>query len=127
MLAIRCVLPNYSRVQHIADPTRTLPLDEAVRLDLDALITSKYELIVLRPALHDAELQHAFAALVAETRASCEHNRDTPKTPACFQPTCVRVDSMLFKAPSNLALPRNPLRRAVGAHPRASCTPDRRL
>ena len=48
---------------------RTIPVDEAVRLDLDALISSKYELIVLRPALHDAELQLAFAALVAETRS----------------------------------------------------------
>ena len=115
LLAIRCALPDHSRLQHIADPTRALPLDEAVGLDLDALIASKYELIVLRPALHDAELQRAFAALVADTRASCEDNWDTPETPAHVLPTslafCVGVDSMLFNAPSNLALPRTPLHR----------------
>jgi len=58
-----------SLARHAAKFLEKTPLDEAVAADMDKFLTKKYERIVLRPEINNAELQNAYLKCVRDTHA----------------------------------------------------------
>jgi len=58
-----------SLARHAAKFLEKTPLHEAVAADMDKFLTKKYERIVLRPEINNAELQNAYLKCVRDTHA----------------------------------------------------------
>ena len=58
-----------SLARHAAKFLDKTPLHEAVAADMDKFLTKKYERIVLRPEINNAELQNAYLKCVKDTHA----------------------------------------------------------
>ena len=58
-----------SLARHGAKFLEKTPLHEAVATDMDKFLTKKYERIVLRPEINNAELQNAYLKCVRDTHA----------------------------------------------------------